>query len=313
MEAIIVGAGVIGTGLGKGQIQSYFSNHYEEYKKKGIPVTWIVDSDKNLLGEISQKLKVSNTAIELSEVDVSTNQIFISICSPTSTHFKIFKQVLKKFSKKKIKIWMEKPSSNIEEEIKEMERLSYDASCEVLVNYPRRYDQNFSLVHSEIEANNVQKVFLRYSKGSLHNLPHFINILHWYCGRLSKVQYSKNTNRSEFTDLDGLYIFGNTEVVISSLDYQLFDHYELDIVLSNKMFRFHDGGLELEEFTARNRFSQSSNFLQKTKMYPSASHDAMSFALDALIAGGISIHTSLSNDSNIHQDIKKIQNWSNNV
>ena len=43
MEAIIVGAGLIGTGLGKGQIQAYFSNHYEEYKKKGIPVTWIVD------------------------------------------------------------------------------------------------------------------------------------------------------------------------------------------------------------------------------------------------------------------------------
>ena len=262
MEAIIVGAGVIGTGLGKGLIKSYFSSHFEEYKKKGIPVTWIVDSDKDLLGEISQKLKVSNSATKITEVNVSSNEIFISICSPTSTHFKLFKQVLKKFSKKKLKIWLEKPSSNIEEELKEMERLSNNISCEVLVNYPRRYDQNFKFVHSKIEANKIQKVLLRYSKGSLHNLPHFINILHWYCGRLSEIKYSQQINRGEFTDVDGFFIFGTTEVIISSLDHQLFDHYELDIVLDNKMFRFHDGGLELEEFIAGNRFSLSSNFLQ---------------------------------------------------
>ena len=313
MEAIIVGAGVIGTGLGKGLIKPYFSNHFEEYKKKGIPVTWIVDSNKNLLGEIAQKLKVSNTASKLTDVEVTTNEIFVSICSPTSSHFEIFKEILNKFSKKKIKIWLEKPSSNIEEELKEMERLSNNASCEVLVNYPRRYDQNFKFVYSEIEANNIQKVFLRYSKGSLHNLPHFINILHWYCGRLSEIKYSQRTSRNEFNDVDGYYIFGNTDVVISSLDYQLFDHYELDIVLDNKMFRFHDGGLELEEFRAVKRFSQSSNFLQKTKMYPSVSHHAMSFALDALIAGEMKIHTSISNDYNIHQDIKEIQNWRKDV
>jgi hypothetical protein len=313
MEAIIVGAGIIGTGTSKDFIKPYFSSHYEEYKKKGIAVTWIIDPDKRLVRDVANKLQVENTASKLTEVNVSSNKIFISICSPTSSHFKIFKQVLKQFPKKELKIWLEKPSSNVEEDYEEMEFLSKQASCEVLVNYPRRYDQNFKLVHSEIQTNKIQKIFLRYTKGSFHNLPHFINILHWYCGSLSKIQYSQLTTRKEYTDVDGLYFFGTTPVIISSLDYQLFDHYELDIVLNNKMFRFHDGGLELEEFIASNRFSRASNFLQKNKIYPSVANEAMGIALDALIAGGSKIHTSISNDYNIYQDIKKILNRSHHV
>ena len=194
-----------------------------------------------------------------------------------------------------------------------MEQLSSRFNFDALVNYPRRYDQNFNYVDSKIKGQKIKKIFLRYSKGALHNLPHFINILHWYCGRLSEIKYSQKIKRNEFIDVEGIYIFGNTEVIISSLDYQLFDHYELDILLEKKMFRFHDGGLKLEEFTATKRFSEKTLFLESTKTFPSSSNNSMSHALDALIHGGNKIHTSISDDYNIYKDIKKILDRSTDV
>ena len=313
MEAVIVGAGAIGIGFNEDFIDPYFSSHFEEYKKKHIPVTWIVDKETNFAKKIAQKLSIPNATSKLDDVDISSNAIFISICSPTDTHLDILKQALKKFCNTKLKIWLEKPAFNNENEFKEMKQLLNNKSCDVLVNYPRRYDENFEFVYSEIKSRKIQKIFLRYSKGSLHNLPHFINILHWYCGRLSSIEFSKSTIRKPFKDVEGFYVFGNTEVVISSLDFQLFDHYEIDIICDNKMFRFLDGGLELEEFTALNRFSRTSKFLQKTKIHSSKSNNSMSFALDALISGGSSILTSISDDYKIFEDINKMLNWRKDV
>ena len=313
MEAIIVGAGAIGIGFNEDFIAPYFSSHFEEYKKKGIQVTWIVDQDKNLANKIAQRLSVPNATSKLADVDINSNEIFVSICTPTNTHFDLLRQALRKFPNTKLKIWLEKPASNNENELKEMEELLNRKSCEVLVNYPRRYDKNFEFVYSEIQSNKIQKILLKYSKGSFHNLPHFINILHWYCGRLSSIEFSKSIVRKPFVDVDGVYFFGNTEVSISSLNFKLFDHYELDIILDKKMFRFQDGGLELEEFTALNRFSRASKFLQKTKIHSSDSHNSMGFALDALIKGGGSILTPISNDYEIFEDINKILNWSKDV
>ena len=116
MEAIIVGAGTIGIGFNEDFIAPYFSSHFEEYKKKGIQVTWIVDQDENLANKIAKRLSVPNVTSKLVDVEINSNEIFISICSPTDTHFDLLKQALKKFPNTKLKIWLEKPASNNENE-----------------------------------------------------------------------------------------------------------------------------------------------------------------------------------------------------
>ena len=79
MEAIIVGCGVIGSGnLDDINKQSYFSNHHAEYVKKGIPVTWLVDTNKSLLERISSKLKVSNFATNLKKLCTSHSVVVTS-------------------------------------------------------------------------------------------------------------------------------------------------------------------------------------------------------------------------------------------
>ena len=309
MEAIIVGAGIIAGGPSQDPLESYFSNHFAEYLKKNISVTWIIDINIDRARSFAHKYNIPNVGTDIRDVTSNANEIFLSICSSTDSHFSIFCSGLEHFRDKKLRVWLEKPSSHLLDEIKKMEILASKAHCDVLINYPRRYDQNFTWVKNLIESDKLQKVFLRYSKGCMHNLPHFINILHWYCGDLKEVEFSKLTTRNNFIDLDGIFIFGDTEVVISSVNHQYFDHYELDILLDDKMFRFQDGGLELEEFEAVNRFSNSQKFLKKMQTYPSSSHDAMTNSLDALIHGGDKVHTNLNSDYRIHADIKTMLKW----
>ena len=83
--------------------------------------------------------------------------------------------------------------------------------------------------------------------------------MHWYCGSLSKIQYSQITTRKEYTDVDGLYFFGTTPVIISSLDYQLFDHYELDIVLMAMAIYLTMNGSRLLSIDARLPFFDKTN------------------------------------------------------
>jgi predicted dehydrogenase len=103
----------------------------------------------------------------------------VSICSPQEFHFQHVKLCI---DYQVPMIWLEKPAASSADEINSMEKLrvSMKKPSTILVNYQRRYSENYQKLKAIIEKESYGKpllVEINYSKGLQLNGSHMLDIL----------------------------------------------------------------------------------------------------------------------------------------
>jgi predicted dehydrogenase len=167
----------------------------------------------------------------------------LSICTPTESHFTVFKEACLMGVPK---IWLEKPAASSIEELKKMINLAEKYNVDVWVNYFRRYDDGFQKVNNRLLGlGNIQYVHAFYTKGFRHNGSHLIDLINWFFGRIKKVDILETILDKDFPSVSGVFHSKNTKINFTALDYKCFELFEMDIIGSNGRIIIKDGGQEI--------------------------------------------------------------------
>lgn len=182
--------------------------------------------------------------------DFAKNNLdIISICTPTNTHTEIFERIAK-YSPKVV--WLEKPSSNANHEIKKMIKISKN-NFEVWINYFRKHLKEYINVKNEIRSfGKIQYVNCYYTKGFQHNGSHLIDLIIFFFGGILSFKTINKFKRDKFLDVDLTLVTKKTEIFIKSLDYRNFELFEIDIIGSKGRIIINERGSNINIFRVNN-------------------------------------------------------------
>lgn len=227
----------------------------------------------------------------------------LSICSPTKTHFQILKQGL---SAKIPCIWLEKPATNSLEQLEELIQLSKGTSSQVHLNYFRRYDQGFQRAKDIIRKDKVLSVTAHYTKGLHHNGSHLLNLLFWWFGNFKNFHSGQILHDSHFPAVSGTLELTQASVDLKAYDYNLFEIFELDIILQGSRIRVIDGGQKIEFYTVQESpyYSAYHNF-QLASVHQGTYGRFMEAGLKSVLAGDI--FSSLEDELALNEAIVRIE------
>jgi predicted dehydrogenase len=117
------------------------------------------------------------------EMIKETKPDIVSICSPTHLHFEHLHYCLEVGIPM---IWLEKPpADNTSQLTKLISKLKATNSSKVLVNYQRRFSEEYGKLKEVISQNllgDLKAITLTYSRGLLHNGSHNIDLLFYLMG-----------------------------------------------------------------------------------------------------------------------------------
>jgi len=111
----------------------------------------------------------------------------VSICVPAGQHLAVFRQVIP-FAPRAV--LCEKPMTGVLSEAKEMLRLAEESHCVVAVNYIRRFEPGVLTLKKALQrgdAGEIEKGICWYTKGIVNNCSHFIDLLRFLLGDVTKV------------------------------------------------------------------------------------------------------------------------------
>jgi predicted dehydrogenase len=271
MKALIIGLGRIGWLFDKNSDSPDSKTHFKALKSIPNVEIFGVDPSQNAREDFSFSTGCQAFAsLEDFKQQISTVDI-ISICSPNSHHYKDFMDCL---SLNPRYVWLEKPAGSNIQDIAEMNQLALKHGIKVLVNYPRRFQEQFQKLKKLVDSTSLGKltdVEITYSRLLRINGCHYIDLLSWLLGRSAfSIQYSdKKPNPSAILDM------GSVKVVLNGMDV---DYHNLDIKLTFENGRasiLHGGNLLIEEERVTNELFPEFSMLKLAKIteYPIAGNN----------------------------------------
>jgi len=173
------------------------------------------------------------------------NSDIVSVCSPSSLHFNHLEFLIKN---KIPMIWLEKPPVTTIDEVKKTRELIKTASSKVLVNYTRRYSEQYSLLKN-ILIGDIKSIRLTYTRGFETNGSHLIDFLLFLLPDLKKyeVLYTSGSNEpNAILRYQDIYI----HISNANVDYQCLD---FEVTTKDKRISImHGGSLSLTESVIEN-------------------------------------------------------------
>jgi predicted dehydrogenase len=176
----------------------------------------------------------------------------VSVCSSDNTHFEITKKILNSNNPPKV-IFLEKPICHSKTELDILIDLSLKKNVDVVVNFTRRFDQNYITMRDRILDNYfgiLRNVYATYYSGWEHNAIHHVDTLNFLFDAeimLIDLVNSKNSKYSldpslsfnaKFVKKPGKIYFNTFD----ENDYQLFD---LELQFDKSRVRFEDFGARI--------------------------------------------------------------------
>lgn len=170
---------------------------------------------------------------------------FVIIATPTETHFLLVKEILTHIKPKAI--LCEKPLSYDITESENIVELCAKSNCKLYVNYIRRSEPGAIYIKGIIDnlkKDSVVKGIVWYSKGILNNGSHFLNLLIFWLGEMTKMRVIKANRKFGEHDFepDVHFEFKKGSVVFLSAREEDFSHYAIELVTSEGRLRYEAGG-----------------------------------------------------------------------
>lgn len=205
-KCLIVGLGKMGLLYDYGSKTKYSLTHVSSINKSNFfSLYGIVDSNKKIREKCEKTFNIK-TFSNLEDVD-DKNFDLIIVSTPTSTHYKVIKEILLKFSPKVI--LAEKPFTNNYSEAKKISQIALKKKIKIFVNYSRITDISSSILKKKIEKAPYSNCKIFYSKSILNNGSHFINLLQFFFGKVIKHELISNIKNSY------LLKFKNSEAILT--------------------------------------------------------------------------------------------------
>lgn len=235
-KVLLVGLGGIGFSYDQNSMPNYVRSHARAFSlHKNFELVASVDPDKNTrdaFSEIYSAPCYESITEACSTVDVD----IVVIASPTRHHLDNINEVLKNC--KPTLILMEKPAAYSISDADEMLFLSEQFSVPVLVNLIRRADPSVQQVQSMITSERIKppyKGVVWYSKGLLHNACHFIDLLSFWFGIPTFVEFIGPAKRINDWDVDAdlRIFFDEFCFYLLAKDINEFSYYSVELLAGN--------------------------------------------------------------------------------
>ncbi len=137
-------------------------------------------------------------------------------------------------------IMLEKPLAADLEQAKKIEELVNGSDVKCVINFHRRYDQNYIALKKQI-TKPPQKIICRYSKGLYNYASHHIDLVQNWFGDFSNIKILSNAENPDFkADLScgaNIYFLG-----FKNTKYDIFD---MDIFFDDSVLHIENGGCEM--------------------------------------------------------------------
>ncbi|MDQ5847023.1 MAG: Gfo/Idh/MocA family oxidoreductase [Acidobacteriota bacterium] len=224
--------------------------HAEAYVR--CPDTELVavcDTSPQQLKKCGDRWNVTNRYSNVSEMLESEQLDIVSVCTPDATHFEILRTLLT--SQRTLKaILCEKPFVTSDAEAEEVLRLAAQRDVELAVVFLRRYAENIRNLKAFLDQGKlgtVQAINGWYTKGTLHNGSHWVDLLRSLFGEIEWVE-AINALKEDGPDptLDLLLgLAGGAMASLRACSAEHFTIFEMDIMTTQGRIQLLDSGYNI--------------------------------------------------------------------
>lgn len=250
-RAALIGCGKIGSEFADDPLMSGdVFTHAEGYVK--CPDTELVavcDSDPGKLKRCGDRWEVSQRYQSLPEMLANEQLDIVSVCTPDATHFEILKTLLTSPLPLKA-ILCEKPFVSSNAQAAEVLSLAEQRNVELAVVFLRRYAENIRKLKSFLDQGqlgSIQAIHGWYTKGTLHNGSHWIDLVRFLCGEIEWVEATNELGEEGMDPTLDLRL-GLAAGGVASLracKAELFTVFEMDIMTTRGRIQLLDSGYSI--------------------------------------------------------------------
>ncbi|MDR3602239.1 MAG: Gfo/Idh/MocA family oxidoreductase [Desulfosporosinus sp.] len=172
----------------------------------------------------------------------------ISICTPPVHHLSAIQYILQNTDTKII--FCEKPLVSCVDEAKLLAQKLQKGNCLLIPNLSRRWNSGMQRVKAHVanrQYDELQKIHVKYTRGIHNTGSHFLDLLHWWGGKISEVQVIRKINTSADYDSDPSYTFAflideNILGFAEAFDDEQYYLFEIDLYFSKGKIEIRNSG-----------------------------------------------------------------------
>jgi predicted dehydrogenase len=251
-KSLIIGCGNIGAlyDLNNDKVLT----HVKAFTQNGGFEVSVFDEDKALVEKIAKKYNV----VSITHIDIDLLKGFdcVSICTPTSTHYKYLSLT---FEAKVKVIVCEKPISLLHYEISDLISKYKESKSSVLVNYIRRflpaYQELKNFVKELLGSERILHVSIRYQRGFINNCSHALDLLQFLLQKpIILSDFKKNASTADHFENDPtISATANWDGInfsILGLSNVKYSYFEIDIYIENYKIQISEAGNVIDVYKA---------------------------------------------------------------
>lgn len=243
--------------VGAGSIGALKPDKYDSPKTKAVlTLAHAVFNDKasNLSGIVESNSEKARMASFKWSTGATSDIMFyknkadiVCVCTPTSTHYEVLKQVLE--LKPKL-VLAEKPFCETYEQAKEIHELYNKHNIPIAINFLRRYEDKYIWLKNAFDKKHFGQVYnvaVRYNRGIKHDACHAVDLLHWFmgdCRETYEFTMGAIPDRCKYDRSSSVFCSFDKckNVAILPSDGRAFDIHEMDIICEHARIRIVEHG-----------------------------------------------------------------------
>jgi len=242
ITTILLGLGRISYGYNVKNKKNYLTHYKSIINDKRFKLLYCIEPNRKK--KIKLKTKVFNN---IKNASSNLKPRLAIIATPTITHFKAIKEIIKFHSSVKY-ILCEKPFCNNFKEALKIDSMCKKKKIKVYINYMRRAEPGVIL--SKKIINKKLKGFIYgnvyYDGTTLNQASHMINLLQYWLGEIITVKRINNFNKkiSKF-GVDFKINFKKAEIYFFGLNIKKFSYASIKLISKNGEFNYTDRGANI--------------------------------------------------------------------
>jgi predicted dehydrogenase len=190
-RAAVVGCGRIGSTLADDPLLAGdVMTHAEAYSVcPDTELVAIVDTDATARQKCLTRWKVAGAYDSVASMMISAKPEIVSVCTPTSTHFSVAKELLESAAPPRA-IICEKPVAESLDDAETLVRMAKEANVLLVVMHMRRYARNIQKLREFLRSGGIgdlRGVSGWLTKGTLHNGTHWFDLLRFLIGDVTQL------------------------------------------------------------------------------------------------------------------------------
>ncbi|MEI6153744.1 MAG: Gfo/Idh/MocA family oxidoreductase [Deltaproteobacteria bacterium] len=268
-RAVVIGLGKIGQGFDYEQSDdSVITTHASAYVlHPGYELLAAVDPDLLQRKRFEKKFQLPAYP-DLQSLMGQHNPEIFSIAVPAEQHFPVFLDILRYMP---VAVLCEKPIAASTADGRRMRSLAEDQKCALVVNYMRRFEPGSIEIRRMIQNEELGDIFKGhgwYSKGLINNGSHFIDLLRFWLGEVTRVEIMKEGRQWDGLDPepDICLYFHDIPVYFLAGREECFSVGEINLFCGGGMIRYANFGNLIEVYkTYRSPFLKGYTVLSPDK------------------------------------------------